>query len=398
MSWRRPPPESLSVGAVLTVLIGLGQISTSVYIPSMPSLVEALATTPERVNLTLSVFLAGFAASQLVYGPLSDLYGRRRVLLAGLGLYFVASLACVAANSIEALIAARFVQALGACAGPALGRAIVRDVYGRDRAAKALAYIGIAFAVSPAVTPIIGGYLQVWFGWRANFVFLAGVAAAVLGAVWLLLAETSPQAVPLKPRDMVRTCARLLADRLYLGFALSVSLVFAGLMAYAALSPFVFIGLFGLTPDGFGMLSIFNVVGFVCGTVAAGRLTTRLGPARMVLMGILLAVAGSIGMCVPALAGVFTVAAVIAPMTLFMAGVGMVFPNAIAGVMAPFPRAAGAASAMVGFLQMAISGMVAGLAGRLVLTSQLPLALVLASSALAALVAYLGLVWRRQNK
>ena len=278
MPWRRPHPESLVVGAVLTVLVALGQISTSVYIPSMPSLVTALDTDAERVNLTFSVFLAGFAVSQLVYGPMSDLYGRRRVLLGGLALFFVASLACAAATSIGALIAARFVQAVGACAGPVLGRAIVHDVYGRDRAAKALAYIGVALAISPAITPVIGGYLQVSFGWRASFLFLAVVALGVLSAVWLLLVETSPKPVPMRPRDMARTYVTLLGDPVFVGYAASIAFVFAGLMTYAALGPFVFIDLLGLTPDVFGLLSVFHTVGFLAGTLSAGRLTTPPGP------------------------------------------------------------------------------------------------------------------------
>ena len=171
----KPHPESLSVGALLTALVALGQISTSIYIPSLPFLVDALDTTAEDVNLTLSVFLFGFAICQLVYGPLSDRFGRRPVLVAGVGLYVAASFACVFATSIETLIAGRFVQGMTACSGPVLGRAIVRDIYGPTRSAKVMAYIGVALAISPAVAPIIGGYLQVWFGWRANFVLLGVV-------------------------------------------------------------------------------------------------------------------------------------------------------------------------------------------------------------------------------
>ena len=293
----RPHPESLTIGALLTVLVALGQITISLYVPSMPSLVAELGTSAERVSLTLSLFLAGFAVAQLVYGPLSDRFGRRPVLLCGIVLYLVASLICALATTIEALIAARVVQGMGACVGPVLGRAIVRDVYGRERAAQVLAYIGLAFAVSPAVTPIIGGYLQVWFGWRANFFLLSAVGALVLWAVWLLLDETNRRTDPdaLHPRAMARNYLHMLSTPEYVGYMLSLGCVFAGLVAYIAVAPFVFIDTIGLTPDVFGLVNIFNVVGFFIGTLAAGRLTPSVGLARMVGVGIVLCLLGGDG-------------------------------------------------------------------------------------------------------
>lgn len=393
----KPHPESLTVGAVLTVLIALGQISTSIYVPSMPSLVTVYETTPERVNLTLSVYLAGFALSQLIYGPLSDRYGRRRVLMSGLALYFLASLACVMATSIEALVVGRFVQALGACAGPVLGRAIVRDVYGRERAAKAMSYIGVAFAISPGVTPMIGGYLQVWFGWQASFWFLTGVAVAITGAVALLLEETNPGGGRgVRPRDLMRTYRILLADRVFLGYALAVGFIFAGLMTYTALSPFVFIRLLGIAPHHYGLLAGINVVGFLAGSLAAGRLTTRLGTSHMVFVGTLFGFVGGASMVVLALLGRFDVYVILGPMALFLAGMGITFPNGMAGAMAPYPRAAGAASALVGFLQMAVAGAVSGAAGLLPLTSQMPMALVISGAGAAAFLSFTALAWRRE--
>jgi len=264
-----PHPKSLAVGALLTVLVALGQISNSVYIPSMPALVLAFDTDMARVNLTFTVFLAGFAVSQIVYGPLSDRFGRRRVLLGGLVLYFVASVGCAVSSTIEALIAARFAQAVGACAGPVMAYAIVRDVYERERAARVLAYIGVAFAISPAIMPIIGGYLQAWFGWRANFLFLSAVAGSVLLAVWLMLGETIAQPDPraTRPGQIARTFVMLLRSREFLGYMLSVAFIFAGLMAYTASSAFLFIDTLGLSPERFGILAVFNVVGFLAGTL-----------------------------------------------------------------------------------------------------------------------------------
>lgn len=397
---RKPDPESLAIGALLTVLVALGQISTSIYIPSLPSLVEAFHTVPARVNLTLSVFLVGFAVAQLIYGPLSDRFGRRPVLLAGISLYFAASVASAFAGSIEALIAGRFAQALGACAGPVLGRAIIRDVYGSDRSARVMAYIGVAFAISPALTPILGGYLQVWFGWRANFIFLAVLAASVYGAVWVFLEETNP---PRPDREasglvsLIGTFAVFLSSPVFMGYAGAVSFVFAGMIVYTALAPFVFIEGFGLTPDAFGLLFVFIVLGFLAGTLSAGRLTMRLGIERMVLAGIVLALLGGGTMVALALAGLNGSPAVIAPMMVFLAGMGIVLPNGMAGAMAPFPRAAGAASALMGFTQMAVAAGASLIAGRLPYQTQLAMAILIFALSLVALVLFVPLVWRNRS-
>src|SRR4051812_13038453 len=164
--------DSAGFTVLLTGLAATGTVTNTIYIPSLPSLVEAFGTTSERVKLTLTGFLVAFAAAQLAYGPLSDRFGRRRVLLGGLGVYVAGCLACVLAPTIEAMIAARCLQAVGACSGAAVARAIVRDVHGRENAARIFAWIAAALAISPALGPTVGGLLQVWFGWQAAFVLL----------------------------------------------------------------------------------------------------------------------------------------------------------------------------------------------------------------------------------
>jgi DHA1 family bicyclomycin/chloramphenicol resistance-like MFS transporter len=395
----KPHPESLAVGALLTALVALGQISTSIYIPSLPFLVDALDTTAGDVNLTLSVFLYGFAVCQLVYGPLSDRFGRRPVLLAGVSLYVAASFACVFATSIEALIMGRFVQGMTACAGPVLGRAIVRDVYGPARSAKAMAFIGMALAVSPAVAPIIGGYMQTWFGWRANFVLLGVIGLSILAAVMALLAETNTHRDPraLRVGRLAGAAGTLLADGRYWGYTLSVGLVFAGLMAFTAGAPFVFIDGLGLPPERFGMLSVFNVLGFLGGSVAAARLTQRLGIDRLLLAGTGLCLAGGVAMAAIAMTGHVSIAGIIAPMMVFALGLGIVLPNGIAGALAPFPRIAGTASALLGFLQMIIAGSASVVVGRFAGASPVAMAAVIALVSAAALAAFTMLVWRSRS-
>src|SRR5574340_191554 len=180
-------PHSSSLVVLLATLVALGPISTDLYLPALPALATYFGSDVSRVQLTLSVFLAGFAVAQIVYGPLSDRFGRRPVMLAGLTIYLLASVACAFAVSIDGLIAARFLQALGACAGPVLGRAIVRDVYGPVEAARVLAYISGAMAIAPMLGPMLGGWLTVLFGWRANFAALSIFSAAQLLATLAIL-------------------------------------------------------------------------------------------------------------------------------------------------------------------------------------------------------------------
>ena len=390
----RADPESLWVGALLTALVALGQISTSIYIPSMPSIVVDLATTPARVNLTLSGFLLGFAVCQMVFGPVSDRLGRRPVLFAGLGLYLIASALCAFAPTITLLISGRVLQGMAACAGPVLGRAIVRDIYGPSRTAAAMAYIGAALAISPAVAPIIGGYLQVWFGWRSAFLFLTVVGALIFAAAWRLLAETKPlmHGSQANAPGLLVSCALLLRDRRYLGYTLVVAFIFAGLMAFAAGGPYVFIDLLGMRPDHYGMLSIFTVIGFLVGSLAAGRLTGRLPLNLLVLLGVGGSLLGGGLMAGLAALAPPSVASIVAPMAIFSAGLGMALPAGMAGAMAPFPQIAGAASALLGFIQMLVAAAASFAVGVLPHASALPMAVVIVASAAAALLSFTGLV------
>jgi len=402
MAWPRtkPAPASIAVGALLTAMVALGQISTAIYAPSMPSLVAGLDTTVGLVSLTLTVFLAGFAVSQLVFGPLSDRFGRYPVLMAGLVIFVAASVVCALAPTIGVLMVGRFFQSMGACAGAVVGRAVVRDVYGRERAARALAFIGVAFSVSPAVSPIIGGYLQAWFGWRSSFTFLAVVGLAIGAATWAMLSETNrdPDPHALNPGAMVRNFATLLATPAYVGHMLALALVFAGLMAFVTASPFLLIDGLHLSPAHFGLLVALPTVGTLAGNLSAGVLTLRLGVERMVLTGALLALAGGIAMAVGGWSGHFEVVPILVSITVFLLGMGIVMPNAMAGAMAPFPRMAGAASALLGFAQMGVGALASLIAGHLPHTaSQLPLGLLMTGLGLGGLLAFLALVWPRRH-
>ena len=389
-------PDSLAVAVLLTALVAFGAISTDLYLPSLPAIGRAFASDTAEVQLTLSVFLAGFAVSQVVYGPLSDRYGRRPVLIGGLGLYVAASLACMAAPSIELLIAARFLQALGACAGVVLGRAVVRDVYGRERAAKALSYMSMAMALAPALGPILGGLLQVWFGWRANFLVLAAFGTGSLLGVFLLLPETSPQRglAAGGAAQMLRNYLILARDPVYLGHVLVTAFAYSGIFAFISGSSFVLIEVLGLSPDQYGLCFAAVVAGYMIGTFASGRFSLALGLERLMLAGALIGLAGGALALGLALSGLLGVAAVVAPVFLFMIGAGLMLPNAIAGAIAPYPMMAGTASAFLGVVQMGVAAAVGIAVGHLHDGTARAMTGALAVVALGALISRLVLVRR----
>ncbi|UCH76156.1 MAG: multidrug effflux MFS transporter [Rhodospirillales bacterium] len=388
-----PRPDSLLVAVLLTLSVGMGPMATDFYLPALPTIGASLTADVATVQLTLSVFLAGFALAQLVYGPLSDRYGRRPALLTGFGLFTLASIGCAVATSIEMLIVARFLQALGACAGPVLGRTVVRDVYGTEGAARMLAYIGAAMALAPLIGPIIGGYLTVWFGWRANFVVLTLYGAMTFLGVLLALAETNPQlGETTGPVRMLRDYLGFLRHRIYVGYVLCHTATYCGLFAFISGSSFVFIEVLGLRPNRYGLCFGAAVAGYIVGAIVSGRIVRHLGLERMVPLGASICAAGGLAMAGLVLAGIETVWSVLGPMMVYMFGVGFVLPNAMAGALGPFPTRAGAASALLGFTQMGLAALVGIAVGAAFDGTARPMAVTIALSGLAAMLVHRGLV------
>ncbi len=406
----RPPaahfaPESAGTTAIITGLVAMGAISTDLYLPSLPALGRELGAATAETQLTLSVFLIGFALAQLGLGPLSDRFGRRPVLAAGVGLYLLASLLCALAPSIELLIVARGVQAIGACSGVVIGRAVVRDIYGRERAARVLAYIGSAMALLPTFGPVLGGFIQAWLGWRWNFGVLAGFSGALFLALWLRLAETNAwlDASALDPLRLLSNYGRLARDRVFFGFALAVAFSYAGLFTFISGSSFVLIEALGVPEDRFGFFFGAAVFGYIAGTQVAAKLTLRLGIERMVALGAIVALTSGVAMATLAWAGLAERAtggayAVVGPMIGYMIGIGIVLPNANAGAIGPYPTMAGAASALVGFTQMSIAAAVGVAVGHLHDGTARPMASLVAASAAALGLAYLLLVRERPSR
>ncbi|SDG44500.1 MFS transporter, DHA1 family, bicyclomycin/chloramphenicol resistance protein [Limimonas halophila] len=383
-------PDRGPAVVLLTMLVALGPISTDLYLPSLPAIRAAFAVSAGTAQLTLSVFMAGFAVSQLVYGPVSDRFGRRPALLGGLALYLGATLACALAGSIGQLIAARFVQALGACAGPVLARATVRDVFDRQRGAEVLAYMTMAMALAPALGPMAGGYLQVAFGWRAAFAALLAFAVLLTAGVLWILPETNAHrdASATDPVRILANYRRLVRDSVYRGYVVTLTCTFAGLFAFVSGASFTLIEGYGLSPDQFALSFAVVVVGYMIGTFLTGRLTRRLGTDRLIALGVGANVLGGAGMVGLVAAGVGGAPAIVACQAVYMLGAGLVLPNSMAGAVGPYPRMAGSASALLGFVQMGFAGIVGVGVGQLADGSGLAMASAVALAGVAAAVTF----------
>lgn len=381
-----PITDTMALRVLLTALVAIGPLSTDLYLPALPTLVHVFNAEVSQVQLTLSVFMAGFAASQLLYGPMSDRFGRRPVILGGLTLFFFASIACSMAANIEQLIIGRFFQALGGCVGPVVGRAVVRDVFGRDRAATVLAYMATAMALAPAVGPLLGGALTEHIGWRANFAVLTLFAATLYLCAVKLLDESNRHLDPdaLKPDRLLANYLTLLRDREYLGYVAATSATFCGLFSFISGSSFLLVSRLGLSPTEYGLSFSLVVMGFMGGSFSAGRFSARVGGVKMIRIGSLLAAfAGMVGAGL-AFAGQMHVAAIIAPMVVFIFGAGLTMPNAAAGAAANYPTMAGLASALLGFVQMTAAAAAGGMVGLLHDGSSVPMMSVLALSGLGS--------------
>ncbi len=368
------------------------------YLPAFPQLMRDFSTSMGQVQLTLSIFLVGFAVAQLIYGPLADRYGRKPVMLGGLLLFFFSSIGVASAESITTLSLLRLLQALGGSAGPVLGRAMIRDIHGPVESARVLSYIATAMALAPAVAPILGGYMTGWLGWSSIFLFLALYAA--LG-IWLL-ARNVPETLPqpglrtTTARRLLHNYRRLLRHRSWRWYTLCCSFVFAGLFSFLSGSPFVIIDFFGYREQEYGLFFTLIVIGYMTGTLIAGRLVRRVGIDRLLGAGALLAALGGGGVTLLVLLPVHSVWAVILPQIIYMVGCGIVMPQAMAGALAPFPHIAGTSSALLGFIQMTLAALAGVLVGHYNDGSPLVMSLITGFMGLLTLGSFVAL--RRVNR
>ncbi len=374
---------------LLSALVAFGPLSIDMYLPSLPAIAADLGASDAQVQRSISGFLVGFCVGMLFYGPLSDRFGRRPVLLAGIALYLFSSLACALADSAGQLVLLRVLQALGGGAASVLARAMVRDLYPLGEAARMLALMHMVTMLAPLAAPLLGGYLMLWAGWRALFVVLALFAGLCLLAVWRVAESHPPERRGGSLAQAFLAYGRLLGDRRALGYVLCMGVAMAGMFAYIAGSPYVFIQLYGIPAEHYGWLFGSNAAGFIVMAQVNARLLRYRGPAfwlRRIIWGYLacgLALLG-IASLQPA-----TLWPLLVPLFGCVASLGCIIPNASACAMAGQGQHAGSASALMGSLQFSVAAGASALVGVLHDGTAIPMTLVIAvCGAVATLLAW----------
>ncbi|UZA67468.1 multidrug effflux MFS transporter [Pseudomonas viridiflava] len=363
---------------ILGALSAFGPLAIDFYLPGFPAMASYFATDEKHVQLTLAAYFLGLSLGQLAYGPVADRFGRRMPMLVGVSLFTLASVACAFAPSLEWLIAARFVQALGGCAGMVLSRAIVSDKCNAVESAKVFSQLMLVMGLAPILAPMLGGILVNAFGWQSIFISLTFFSALCLTAVALGLPESMPATTPRQPlRGALRQYGRLLTDRVFIGHALTGGIAMAGMFAYVAGSPFVFIKLYGVPAEHYGWLFGMNAAGFIAVAQINARILRRTGPAFLLTRTVWIYLAA--GLVLLGVTGLRTEALwpLLVPLFICVASLGCIIPNASACAMNGQWARAGSASALLGCLQFSVAAAAASLVGVLHDGTSTPMALVI---------------------
>jgi DHA1 family bicyclomycin/chloramphenicol resistance-like MFS transporter len=376
---------------VLGTLIALGPRTIDMYLPAFPELAEELDTTQSAVQLTLTGMLGGLAAGQLVIGPLSDAFGRRRPLLAGLVLHALASVLCALAPSVEVLSAVRVVQGFAGAAISVVALATVRDLFSGLAVARTMSRLMLVIGLAPIVAPSLGGFILTLTDWRGIFVVLAGAAVLLIGVAFLGLRETLPVERRRSPRlgATLRTYRSLLRDRTFTALVLIGGLVFASIFAYVAGASFVFQGGFGLSEQTFGLVFGANALALTIVSQVNPALIRRFGQVDVLTAGILLTFAAAAVLVVTAVTGAAGLAGALVPLMVVLGAAGVVMPNTPSLALNRHGEAAGTASALLGCVQFGIGALVAPLVGLFGTTTAVPMgAVIMVVTGLAAVLMF----------
>lgn len=384
---RRPPPH-FSRPPSLAFLVGItiaGTFPIHIFVPALPDAARELKVSAGAMQLSITAYLIGLSLGQLLLGVLSDRFGRRPVLLAGLLLYVLASAILAMAPDLETVLVARVFQAVGGCSGLVLGRAITRDTSGPERATARLAVLGAAISIGPAFAPIVGGQIALHFGWRAVFVLLAAMNAALLAFTLATLPETCPARGKVDIRAYFGRILALRRNPVFMRFCIGGAFATTSFYAFVGAAPFILRHRFGLSPDQVGLAFLVVVGSLTLGSLTASRLAGRLRPLLVVQIAGLAMLAASLLLVGLTLADRLSLAGLHLPVMALSFAIGLCSPFAMSGAISAEPQAIGAASGLYGCLQMGTGALIIAATGLLPLRLELSMALVLlAASALAA--------------
>ncbi len=393
---RRAPLRLLML---LIAMTGVSSLSLNILVPAIPSMVARFATDPSNVQLTVSLYLTGLAIAQLLFGPLSDRFGRRPVVLTGLALASVASTFAIFAGTIASLVAWRVTQSLGASTGQVIGRAIIRDLYERERAASMIGLVTSVVVLMPMAAPLIGGILDTLFGWESIFIFSACLAGGIF--IWAVMAlpETRSKAGMKGGRNPFASDLRALAGNpVFFGYALCAGFGSAPFFSFLGGAPYVAVTMLGRSSAEYGAWFFLPSIGFMSGNFLVSRLTVRFGIDVLIWWGIALTVIGCVASAVfyIALPG-WEMATIFLPQIVVGIGNGLLLPTAVAGAVSIRPQVAGTASGMVGFIQMMIGAGGAQLSGQVLAgaSTAMPMLLLMLFFGIATGAAVFTLVTRQ---
>jgi DHA1 family bicyclomycin/chloramphenicol resistance-like MFS transporter len=376
--------------AVLSLLMGFAAISTDLYLPAMPLMSHDLGASAGMVEWTISGYLVGFSLGQLLWGPISDRYGRRSSVGVGLLLFVVGSAGCALSGSALAIIGWRIVQALGACASVALSRAMVRDLYAGNRAAQMLSTLITVMAIAPLIGPMVGGQIVVLAGWHAIFWTMVGIGIVALAALF-----TIPETLPTARRNQEsfgRALARygeLLRDRRFLGYASAGGFFYAGMFAYVAGTPFAYITYYHVPEQLYGLLFGLGILGIMASNILNSYLVSRFDYDRMLLVGTVIAAFSAAIVSLFTRTGWGGLWGLVVPLFMFVSATGFIVANSITGAMDKFPERAGAVSALVGALQYGSGIVGSGLVGLFADGTPWPMGWVIAMCGIGSLLSML---------
>jgi DHA1 family bicyclomycin/chloramphenicol resistance-like MFS transporter len=383
--------------AELIVLLGavtaFAPASIDMYLPALPLLGIEFGASAGHVQLSVASFFLGLAVGQGFYGPLSDRFGRTRPLYVGLSIFVLASIGCALAPSVDFLIVVRFFQALGACSGQVIARAVVRDLFEPREAVQVYSLLVLVMGVSPVLAPLLGGQILLWFPWRTIFWVLATLGAMGLTGSLVRLKETHRgERKPLILGSVIRTYGDLLRDRAFVGYVLTGGLAMAGMFAYIVGSPYVFIEHFHVTTERFGFFFGVNALGLVLAAQLNARLVRHFSSDAIIRKVLAVQVISGILLLVGVWTGFLQLFGVATLLFVYVASVGCLFPNITAMAMAPHGAIAGSASALIGVIQFALAAGSASLVGTTRSGAAIPVAVLIGICSISAAILYWAMI------